>query len=143
MTERQISRGRTLAGLALAIVVAPVATALSIEIMLTSKGSGTIGLSDQVGGGLTFLVLALVFGSVLAAAPGVILGGLTIAIARLIGTRSLWFYAVAGLLAGALMAWIDTGRTKSAFALPDAIPFGIGGCVSALTYWAVAERQKR
>ena len=129
-----------LAGLALAIVVAPVATALSIEVLLTARGLGTIGLSDQVGGGLSFLVLALVFGSVLAAIPGVLLGGLSIALARLIGTPSPWFYAAAGLLAGMLMAWIDTGRTKSAFAFPEAVPFVIGGGLSALTYWAVVER---
>ena len=131
---------RRLAGLALAIVVAPVATALCIEVMLMIKSLGMIGLTDQIGGGLTFLVLALVFGSVLAAIPGLLFGGLSIAVARLIGTRSPWFYTAAGLVAGTCMARIDTGRTKSAFALPEAIPFVIGGCLSALTYWAIAER---
>ena len=141
MAVRQASIGRTLTGLALAILVAPVATALCIEVaILSARGFRVESLSDEVGGSVTFLVLALVFGGVLTTIPGLFFGGLAIAIARIIGTRSPAFYAAAGLLAGTLMALVDTGRTKSAFAISEAIPFVVGGCMSALTYWAVAER---
>ncbi len=141
MSGRQVSRRRTFAGLVLAVLAAPVVTALCIGgevLVLPGRPAG--GLSDAIEGTLTFLVLALVFGSVLAAIPGLLFGGLAIAIARSIGTRSPVFYAIAGLVAGALIALLDTGRTKSAFVLSEAAPFVVGGCLSALTYWAVAER---
>ena len=104
MSGRQGSARRTAAGLVLAIFVAPVMTAFSIElVVLLTRGVPARTLADEIGGTLTFLVTALVFGGVLAAVPVLVLGSLAVAIARVLGTRSPVFYAVAGFL-GAI-AW--------------------------------------
>ena len=132
---------RTFGGLILAIFVAPVATALCFEAaLLLTLDAPAKSLSDEIGGGSVFLLIALLFGGFLAAAPVLILGGITVAVARLIGVRSAVYYATVGLLAGLLISWMDAGRTKSAFDILEAVPFVVGGCLSALAYWSLAER---
>lgn len=141
MIERQRSGRRTFAAFVLAIFVAPAVTALCLNIALMfSLRASPVGLSDMIGGAVSFLVLALIFGALLAALPIVILGGMTIAVARCLGTRSPIFFAAAGLLAGSAMGWVDARRTQSVFNMLEAVPFLVGGCSSALAYWWVAER---
>lgn len=141
MDERRTSGWRTFGGLLLAFVTAPVAMAACVSFAsLPTPPDDSISWVDVIGGGLTFLLFALVFGTVLAALPGLVLGSLIIATARACDTRSPTFYASAGLLAGLLMAWVDTGRTHSALQIGEAIPLIFGGCASALTSRAVAER---
>ena len=141
MTTPQESRRRTLVGLVLAILVAPVVTALCVQVMaLLTLDIPTINLADAIGGAFVFLLLAVFFGGLLAALPVLFFGSIAIAVARSVGTKSSMFYATAGILAGLVMAWIDTGRTKSFFNLLEAVPFVVGGCLSALAYWSVAQR---
>lgn len=141
MIGPQRSGRRTFAGLVLATFVAPVVTAFCLNIWtLFTLHASPVSLSDWAGGAVTFMVLALLFGGLLAILPTLVFGGATIIVARCLGTRSPGFFAVAGLLAGLFMAWVDTRRTESVFNLPEAIPFLVGGCASALAYWSVAER---
>lgn len=132
---------RTFAGLVVAIFVGPFATAACLAIaILLSPRTYPMEFWDFIGGSLTFLVIALLFGGLLAALPTLIIGSIVIATARSLGTNSPVFFATAGLLAGLAMAWIDIQRSQSIFNILEAIPFLIGGCSSALSYWWVAER---
>lgn len=142
--EKQATGKHTFKGLAVAIFVAPTATALCLDVaLLLDQRTPPIAFWDWIGGTIATLLIALTFGGLLAAVPVLLLGGIVISVARSLGTKSALFFAGAGILAGIAMAWLDTQRTQSAFTVLDASPFLIGGASSALSYWWVAERNTR
>ena len=141
MITPQRSRKRILAGLFLAIPVAPVSTVICVELaLMLSPAPVSVSVADEIGGAGVFIVIAFFFGGFLAAVPVLVIGSIAVVVAHCLGTKSPVFYAATGLLGGLFMAWMDIVVRKDVFEIWGAIPFIVGGCLSALTYWSVAER---